>query len=34
MVAALPDDLSGLRDKAILLLGFVGAFRRSEIVSL
>src|SRR5262245_27911389 len=34
MVAALPDDLSGLRDKAILLVGFAGAFRRSEIVDL
>ena len=34
MVAALPDDLSGLRDKAILLLGFAGAFRRSELVGL
>ena len=34
MVAALPDDLSGLRDKAILLIGFAGAFRRSEIVDL
>ena len=30
----LPDDLSGLRDKAILLIGFAGAFRRSEIVGL
>jgi integrase len=34
MVAALPDDLPGLRDKAILLIGFAGAFRRSEIVGL
>jgi integrase len=34
MVAALPDDLSGLRDKAILLIGFAGAFQRSEIVGL
>jgi integrase len=34
MVAALPDDLPGLRDKAILLIGFAGAFRRSELVSL
>ena len=34
MVAALPDDLSGLRDKAILLIGFAGAFRRSELVGL
>lgn len=28
------DDLKGARDKALLLLGFVGALRRSEIVSL
>lgn len=34
MVAALPDDVSGLRDKAILLIGFAGPFRRSEIVGL
>jgi integrase len=34
MVAALPDDVPGLRDKAILLIGFAGAFRRSEIVGL
>ena len=34
MVVALPDDLSGVRDKAILLIGFAGAFRRSEIVGL
>ena len=25
------DSLSGIRDKAILLLGFLGAFRRSEL---
>jgi hypothetical protein len=31
MVAVLPDDLPGLRDKALLLLGFAGAFRRSEV---
>jgi len=34
MVAALPNDVSGLRDKAILLIGFAGAFRRSELVGL
>ena len=28
------DDLRGLRDKAILLLGFAGAFRRSELAAL
>src|ERR1700739_3281850 len=27
-------DLKGLRDRAILLLGFAGAFRRSELVAL
>jgi site-specific recombinase XerD len=34
MVGALPDDLSGLRDKAMLQMGFAGAFRGSEIVAL
>ena len=34
MVEALSDDLPGLRDKALLLLGFAGAFRRSELVGL
>jgi len=34
MVNALPTGLKGQRDRAILLLGFAGAFRRSEIVSL
>jgi site-specific recombinase XerD len=34
MVEALPDDLPGLRDKALLLVGFAGAFRRSELVGL
>jgi integrase len=34
MVAALPEDLPGLRDKALLLVGFAGAFRRSELVGL
>jgi integrase len=34
MVACLPFDLRGLRDRAILLLGFAGGLRRSEIVSL
>jgi site-specific recombinase XerD len=28
------DGLKGLRDRALLLLGFAGAFRRSEIVAL
>lgn len=34
MVAALPHDLRGLRDRAILLLGFAGAFRRSELADI
>jgi integrase len=34
MVAVLPDSLSGARDRALLLLGFVGAFRRAELVAL
>jgi integrase len=34
MVAALPETLIGIRDRALLLLGFAGAFRRSELVSL
>ncbi len=29
-----PDSLLGKRDRALLLLGFTGAFRRSELVSL
>jgi site-specific recombinase XerD len=34
MVTTAPDRLSGLRDRALLLLGFAGAFRRSELVAL
>lgn len=34
IVAALPDDLAGKRDRALILLGFAGAFRRSELVAL
>jgi len=34
MVATLSSDLRGLRDRAILLLGYAGGLRRSEIVSL
>ena len=34
MLAALPHDLRGLRDRAILLTGFAGGLRRSEIVAL
>lgn len=34
MLEALPGTLAGLRDRALLLVGFVGAFRRSELVGL
>ncbi|WP_191287274.1 tyrosine-type recombinase/integrase [Aliiroseovarius zhejiangensis] len=34
MVATLGFDLRGLRDRSILLLGYAGGLRRSEIVSL
>jgi integrase len=34
LLAALPDNLLGLRDRALLLVGFSGAFRRSELVAL
>ena len=34
MVEALGDDLAGARDRCLLLVGFAGCFRRSELVSL
>ena len=34
MLATLTHDLRGLRDRAILLIGFAGGLRRSEIVAL
>ena len=34
MAGTLPHDLRGLRDRTILLLGFAGGLRRSEIVGL
>ena len=34
MLALCPDTLSGKRDRALLALGFAGAFRRSELVAL
>jgi integrase len=34
MLDTLPHDLRGLRDRAMLLIGFAGGLRRSEIVSL
>jgi len=33
-LAALPDSIAGVRDRAILLLGFACALRRSELVAL
>jgi integrase len=32
MVESLPDDLQGIRNRALLLVGFAGAFRRQELV--
>jgi len=34
ILLAMPDDLSAARDRALLLLGYAGAFRRSELVAL
>jgi len=34
MVANLPHDIGGTRDRALLLVGFAGAMRRSELVGL
>jgi integrase len=34
VIKRLPADVSGLRDKALLLLAFAGALRRSELVAL
>ena len=34
LLAHIPDDLRGRRDRALLLVGFAGAFRRSELVAL
>ena len=34
MVEALPSGLIGIRDRALLLLGFAGAFRRSELAAI
>jgi integrase len=34
MLDACPDTVIGIRDRAILALGFAGAFRRSELVAL
>lgn len=34
VIAELPPDLPGLRDRALLLVGFAGGFRRSELAAL
>jgi integrase len=34
MAEALPDGIIGVRDRALLLIGFAGAFRRSELAAL
>jgi site-specific recombinase XerD len=34
MLRELPSNLLGVRDRALLLIGFAGAFRRSELVAL
>ena len=34
MLALCPDTLAGKRDRALLALGFAGAFRRSELIAL
>lgn len=34
MVEGLGDGLKDLRDSALLLIGFAGAFRRSELVKI
>lgn len=34
MVGGLPTTTIGLRDRALLLMGFAGAFRRSELIAL
>jgi len=34
LLMAMPDDLAAARDRALLLLGYAGAFRRSELVAL
>ncbi|MDA8251355.1 MAG: site-specific integrase [Rhodospirillales bacterium] len=34
LIATCPSDLAGIRDRALLLVGFAGAFRRSELVAI
>ena len=33
LIAACPDTVAGARDRAALLVGFAGAFRRSELAA-
>ncbi len=34
LIAPIPEDLRGLRDRALLLVGFAGALRRSELAAI
>ena len=34
LLAPIPDDVRGLRDRALLLVGFAGALRRSELAAI
>jgi site-specific recombinase XerD len=34
MIRALPGKLQGVRDRALLLMGFAGGFRRAELAQL
>lgn len=34
LLSPIPDDLRGLRDRALLLVGFAGALRRSELAAI
>ena len=34
ILAPIPDDLPGLRDRALLLVGFTGALRRAELAAI
>lgn len=34
MITRLPEGLLGIRDRALLLIGFAGGFRRSELIGL
>jgi len=34
ILAGIPDDLAGLRDRALLLVGFAGALRRAELAAI